>query len=192
MKRIAIFASGSGSNAEQICRHFTGRTDVQISLILTNNPSAGVIQRARHLHIPVVVFDRKLFCESNRIVELLLNAGIDLIVLAGFMMLVPESLIGSYPNRILNIHPALLPSYGGKGMYGHYVHEAVVAAQERQTGITIHYVNEEYDKGEIIFQERVDLTPSDTPEEVARKVQELEHTHYPRVVDQVITKLQDE
>lgn len=191
MKRIAIFASGSGSNAEQICRRFIERTDVQVSLILTNNSSAGVIQRARQLHIPVVVFDRKLFYETGRIVELLLNEGIELIVLAGFMMLVPQNLINAFPDRILNIHPALLPSYGGKGMYGSYVHEAVVAAGEKQSGITIHYVNEEYDKGRFIFQATVDLNPGDTPEEVAQKVLVLEHEHYPRIVDEVITGLSD-
>lgn len=191
MKRIAIFASGSGSNAEQICRRFLGRTDVQVSLILTNNPSAGVIQRARELHIPVVVFDRKLLYETGRIVELLLNEGVELVVLAGFMMLVPPNLINAFPDRILNIHPALLPSYGGKGMYGSHVHEAVVAAGEKQSGITIHYVNEEYDKGQFIFQASVDLSPGDTPEEVAQKVLVLEHEHYPRVVDEVITGLSD-
>lgn len=192
MKKIAIFASGSGSNAEQIGRYFEGRTDARVSLILTNNPGAGVIQRARQLHIPVVVFDRKLFYESGRIVELLLNEGVDLVVLAGFMMLIPENLIYAFPDRIMNIHPALLPSYGGKGMYGHYVHEAVVSAREKQSGITIHYVNEEYDRGEIIFQARVDLEPTDSPEEVARKVQVLEHMHYPRVVDEVLSRLSNE
>ncbi|MBU1822541.1 MAG: phosphoribosylglycinamide formyltransferase [Bacteroidetes bacterium] len=192
MKRIAIFASGSGSNAEQISHHFKGRTDVQVSLILTNNPTAGVIQRARKLHIPVVIFDRTLFYESNRVVELLLNAGIDLVVLAGFMMQVPANLINAYPNRMLNIHPALLPRYGGKGMYGHFVHEAVVAAGERQSGISIHYVNEAYDEGEIVYQATVDLDPTDTPDEVARKVQVLEHLHYPRIVDEVVSALNDE
>jgi phosphoribosylglycinamide formyltransferase 1 len=192
MKRIAIFASGSGSNAEQIGRYFTDRTDVEVSLILTNNPTAGVIQRARKLHIPVVVFDRTLFYESNRLVELLLNAGVDLVVLAGFMMQVPANLIDAYPNRMLNIHPALLPRFGGKGMYGHYVHEAVVAAGERQSGITIHYVNEAYDEGEIVYQATVELDPTDTPDEVSRKVQVLEHQHYPRIVDEVISALNDE
>ncbi len=192
MKRIAIFASGSGSNAEQISHHFKGRTDVQVSLILTNNPTAGVIQRARKLHIPVVIFDRTLFYESNRVVELLLNAGIDLVVLAGFMMQVPANLINAYPNRMLNIHPALLPRYGGKGMYGHFVHEAVVAAGERQSGISIHYVNEAYDEGEIVYQATVELDPTDTPDEVARKVQVLEHLHYPRIVDEVVSALNDE
>lgn len=192
MKRIAIFASGSGSNAEQIVRHFVGRTDVQVTLILTNNPKAGVIQRARQLHIPTVLFDRKLFYESGRIVELLLNQGIDLIVLAGFMMLVPENVVSAFPDRILNIHPALLPKHGGKGMYGHYVHEAVVAAGDTQSGITIHYVNERYDEGKVLFQATAEVSPGDTAEEVARKVQLLEHQHYPRIVDEVARKLNDD
>lgn len=186
MKHIAIFASGSGSNAEAIARHFDNRTDVQISLILTNNPEAGVIQRARRLHIPVVVFDRKTFYESERIVELLLNQQVDLVVLAGFMMLMPEKLVLAFPRRIVNIHPALLPKYGGKGMYGHFVHEAVVAAGEAESGITIHYVNEVYDEGEIIFQATCALSPADAPNDVARKVQLLEHQHYPGVVDQLV------
>lgn len=187
MKRIAIFASGSGSNAEAIARYLATRTDVQISLILTNNPEAGVIQRARQLHIPVVVFTRKTFYESDRIVELLRNQHIDLVVLAGFMMLIPEKLTKAFSHRMVNIHPALLPRYGGKGMYGHFVHEAVVAAGETQSGITIHYVNEVYDEGEIIFQATCALSPTDTPDDVARKVQVLEHEHYPRVVGQLLT-----
>lgn len=188
MKRIAIFASGSGSNAEAIARYLADRTDVEISLILTNNPEAGVIQRARRLHIPVVVFDRKTFYESDRIIDLLRNQGTDLVVLAGFMMLIPEKLVQTFPRQIVNIHPALLPKYGGKGMYGHFVHEAVVAAGEVESGITIHYVNEVYDEGEIIFQATCALAPTDTPDDVARKVQLLEHEHYPRVVGQVVVE----
>jgi len=186
MKRIAIFASGSGSNAEAIARYFADRTEAEVSLILTNNPEAGVIQRARRLHIPAVVFSKKMLYESERVVALLLNQQVDLVVLAGFMMLVPENLIRAFPQRIVNIHPALLPQYGGKGMYGHFVHEAVVAAGEAQSGITIHYVNEVYDEGEIIFQATCALLPTDTPDDVARKVQALEHEHYPRVVGQLV------
>ena len=188
MKRIAIFASGSGSNAEAIARYLADRTDVEISLILTNNPEAGVIQRARRLHIPVVVFDKKTFYDSERIIDLLRNQPIDLVVLAGFMMLIPEKLVQAFPRQIINIHPALLPKYGGKGMYGHFVHEAVVVAGEAESGITIHYVNEVYDEGEIIFQATCALTPTDTPEDVARKVQLLEHEHYPRVVGQLVAE----
>jgi phosphoribosylglycinamide formyltransferase-1 len=188
MKRIAIFASGSGSNAEKICEYFSPRTDVEVSLILTNNPEAGVIKRARRLHIPVVVFDRKTFYESERILQLLKNDGIDFIVLAGFMMLIPPFLVAGYPDQIVNIHPALLPKHGGKGMYGHFVHEAVVAAGDTQSGITIHFVNERYDEGNIIFQATCEVLPGDSPDDVATKVQALEHIHFPRVIDETIMK----
>lgn len=185
-KRIAIFASGSGSNAEKIAEHFASDSQVEISLILTNNPQAGVIARARRLHIPVVVFDRITFYESARIVELLQGQAIDLVVLAGFMMLIPESMVQAFPNKIVNIHPALLPKYGGKGMYGHFVHEAVVAAQETESGITIHYVNERYDEGAIIFQASCPVVSTDTPEDVAKKVQVLEHKYFPEVVEKLL------
>ena len=188
MKRIAIFASGSGSNAEKICAYFEGRTDVEISLILTNNPQAGVIARARKFHIPSVIFDRKSFYESEKILDLLKNQKIDFIVLAGFMMLIPPFLVQGYPDKMVNIHPALLPRYGGKGMYGHFVHEAVVAAGDNESGITIHYVNEFYDEGNIIFQASCEVSPTDTPDDVARKVQVLEHVHYPEVIDKIITE----
>jgi phosphoribosylglycinamide formyltransferase-1 len=192
MKRIAIFASGSGSNAEKICNYFSGRTDVEVSLILTNNPQAGVIQRARKLHIPVVIFDRKTFYETERINQLLQNDGVDLIVLAGFMMLIPPFLVQGFHNKIVNIHPALLPKHGGKGMYGHFVHEAVVAAKDAQSGITIHFVNENYDEGNIIFQTSCEVADTDSPDDVARKVQVLEHEHYPRVIDEMIAKISNE
>lgn len=188
MKRIAIFASGSGSNAEKICEYFSGRQDVEVSLILTNNPQAGVIQRARKLHIPVIVFDRKTFYETERILELLQNNKIDLIVLAGFMMLIPQFLVNGYPDKMVNIHPALLPKHGGKGMYGHFVHEAVVAAGDLQSGITIHFVNENYDEGSIIFQATCEVTPTDSAEDVAKKVQALEHQYYPSIIDEVVTR----
>lgn len=191
MKRIAIFASGSGSNAENIAHYFAGNTKVQISLILTNNPQAGVIQRARKLHIPIVIFDRKTFYESDRILELLLNQGIDLIVLAGFMMLIPASLVAAFPSRMVNIHPALLPKYGGKGMYGHFVHEAVVAAGEKESGITIHFVNEFYDEGNVIAQFPCELEPGDNPAEVAIKVQKLEHEYFPKIVEEVLNSLEE-
>ncbi len=188
MKRIAIFASGSGSNAEKIAEYFSERPDVEISLILTNNPQAGVIQRARRLHIPVVIFDRTTFYETERISKLLQNESIDLIVLAGFMMLIPDFLVKSFANRMVNIHPALLPKYGGKGMYGQFVHEAVVAAKEKESGITIHYVNERYDEGNIIFQASCEVLESDQADDVATKIHALEHFHFPRVIDQVLAK----
>ncbi|MCK8491438.1 phosphoribosylglycinamide formyltransferase [Spirosoma sp. RP8] len=189
MKRIALFASGSGSNAEQIATYFADNADVTISLIVSNNHKAGVIDRARRLHIPVLLFDRKTFYETDQITEILLNQPIDLIVLAGFMWLMPSKLVQAFPDKIINIHPALLPKFGGKGMYGHFVHEAVVAANETESGITIHYVNERYDEGQIIFQASCPVLPTDTPEDVAKKVQALEHVHYPRVVAEVLAKL---
>jgi len=188
MKRIAIFASGSGSNAEKICEYFSGRQDVEVSLILTNNPQAGVITRARKLHIPVVIFDRKTFYESERILQLLQNDKVDLIVLAGFMMLIPEFLVKGFPGKMVNIHPALLPKYGGKGMYGHFVHEAVVEANDTESGITIHFVNEHYDEGNIIFQATCEVTETDSADDVARKVQVLEHQYYPAIIDEIISK----
>ncbi len=191
MKRIALFASGSGSNAEKIAHHFFDNPDVEISLIVTNNPKAGIIDRVRRgferqIHIPVLLIDRATFYNTDRITQLLLNQRIDLIVLAGFMWLMPGGLVQAFTNKIINIHPALLPKFGGKGMYGHFVHEAVVAAAETESGITIHYVNEQYDEGQIIFQANCSVLPTDTPDDVARKVQVLEHSHYPRVVAEVL------
>lgn len=191
MKRIVLFASGSGSNAEKIAEYFADNTDVEISLIVSNNPKAGVIERARRgfgrrLHIPVLLFDRTTFYNTSRITQLLLNQNIDLIVLAGFMWLMPSELVRAFPNKIINIHPALLPKFGGKGMYGHFVHEAVVAARETESGITIHYVNEHYDEGQVIFQARCPVAATDTPDDVARNVQVLEHEHYPRVVAEML------
>ncbi|GAB4037053.1 phosphoribosylglycinamide formyltransferase [Spirosoma jeollabukense] len=188
MKRIALFASGSGSNAEKIAEYFVNNTEVEISLIVSNNPKAGVIDRARRLHIPVLLFDRTTFYDTSRITQLLAGQAIDLIVLAGFMWLMPTELVQAFSNKIINIHPALLPKFGGKGMYGHFVHEAVVAAGETESGITIHYVNERYDEGQIIFQANCPVLPTDTPDDVAHKVQILEHLHYPRIVADVLAK----
>ncbi|GAB3576990.1 phosphoribosylglycinamide formyltransferase [Spirosoma luteolum] len=189
MKRIALFASGSGSNAEKIADYFAGSADVSIDLILSNNPKAGVIERARRHHIPVLLFDRTTFYNTDRITQLLQQQSIDLIVLAGFMWLMPADLVRAFPDRIVNIHPALLPRFGGKGMYGHFVHEAVVAAGESESGITIHFVNEHYDEGAPIFQASCPVVATDTPDDVARKVQALEHMHYPRVVAEVLAAL---
>lgn len=188
MKRIAIFASGSGTNAENIARYFEGSDLAEVTYILTNNPDAGVITRARKLGIPVVVFDRTSFYKSDRILELLKKTEIDLIVLAGFMMLVPNKLVNAFNGRIVNIHPALLPKFGGKGMYGSYVHEAVVAAGETESGITIHYVNEQYDEGQIIFQARCTVTADDNAESVAEKVHQLEYEHFPKVIETLLAK----
>lgn len=189
MKKLAIFASGSGSNAERITTYFTGNDSVSIEFFLSNNPSAGVIERGRRLGIPTVLFDKKTFAKTNKIVELLQNQQIDYVILAGFLWLIPENLIKAFPDKIINIHPALLPKYGGKGMWGHFVHEAVVAAKEIESGITIHFVNEHYDEGKVIFQAKCELLPSDSAEEVAQKVLVLEHQYFPEVIEKVILDL---
>ena len=188
MKRIALFASGSGSNAETIALYFAHNPDVEIPLLATNNPKAGVIERFRRggIQIPVLVFDRQTFYTTDQIPRLLQNQHIDLIVLAGFMWLLPTNLVQMFPGKIINIHPALLPKFGGKGMYGHFVHEAVVASGETESGITIHYVNERYDEGQVIFQATCPVFPADTPNDVARRVQALEHLHYARVIDDIL------
>jgi len=186
MKRIAILASGSGSNAEKIISYFENSDAVQIDLLLTNNPQAGVIERGRRLGIPVVVFDKKSFAKTDKIVDILKKQEIDWVILAGFLWLIPANLIKAYPNKIINIHPALLPKYGGKGMWGHFVHEAVHASKDAESGITIHFVNENYDEGEVIFQARCELLETDSPDDIAAKVQVLEHKHFPEVIEKLI------
>lgn len=185
MKNLAVFASGSGSNAERLVEYFKDSDLAQVKLILCNNPSAGVIQRAERLNIPLVLFNRSEF-KSDKIVDLLKENEIDWVVLAGFLWLIPSNLVAAFPNKIINIHPALLPKFGGKGMYGHFVHEAVVENKETESGITIHYVNEHYDEGAIIFQASYPVTSTDTPEDVAKKGQELEHKHFPEVVEKLL------
>jgi len=189
LKKIAIFASGSGSNAENIVLHFNQNPNIKVSLILTNNSKAGVLDRAKRLNVPATVFTAKEFKETNVILSLLKECDIDFVVLAGFLLKVPDSLIKAYPNRIVNIHPALLPKYGGKGMYGSRVHETVVAAGENESGITIHYINEHYDEGNIIFQSKCEISPSDAPDDVAHKVHELEYKYYPSVIEDLINHI---
>lgn len=186
MKKIAIFASGSGSNAENIISYFKDSGTAEVTMILTNNASAGVIERGKRLDIPVVVFSRNSFSRSDTVIRLLKNNETDWVILAGFLWLVPENLIRAFPDRIINIHPALLPRYGGKGMWGHHVHEAVVRNRENESGITIHYVNEHYDEGKIIFQATCPVDASDTPDVVAGKVHELEYRHFPEVIEKEI------
>ncbi len=188
-KRIAIFASGSGSNAQKLMEHFKDSTEAEIVLVLTNNPDAYVIQRADNFEIPVHIFDRHEFYKTEEVLDLLKGLNIDLIVLAGFLWLIPENLIKHYPNRIINIHPAILPKFGGKGMYGDHVHNAVLAAKELEGGITIHYVNEHYDEGEYIFQAKYKVDQGDSLEMIKFKGQQLEHLHYPRIVESIIKKL---
>jgi phosphoribosylglycinamide formyltransferase 1 len=186
LKNLAIFASGSGSNAERIVEYFQNSATVNIKLFLTNNPQAGVIERAKRLNISIRVFDRQEF-KSETIVDLLKENKIDWVILAGFLWLIPKNLVEVFPSKIVNIHPALLPKFGGKGMYGHFVHEAVVANKETESGITIHLVNEHYDEGTVVFQASFPVSPEDTPEDVARKVQALEHKHFPKIIAQLIT-----
>lgn len=188
-KRIAIFASGSGSNAQKLMEHFKRSTDTEISLVLTNNAEAYVLQRADNFEIPSHVFDKHEFYKTEEIIDLLKNLDIDLIVLAGFLWLIPKNLIAAYPGRIINIHPAILPKFGGKGMYGDNVHNAVIAAGEPEGGITIHYVNENYDEGEYIYQARYKIDKNDNLEMVKFKGQQLEHLHYPRVVESIVKKI---
>ena len=188
MKKIAVFASGSGSNAQKIIEYFAQKPVAKVEIILTNKKEAYVLERAKNFHIPSYIFNREQFYNSDQILELLAHLQIDLIVLAGFLWLVPQNLLQHYPNRIVNIHPALLPKFGGKGMYGERVHEAVVANREQYSGITIHYINEHYDEGDIIFQARCKVDPSDSAEDVARKVHALEYEHFPRVIDEVLAR----
>ncbi|MFW6389088.1 MAG: phosphoribosylglycinamide formyltransferase [Marinilabiliaceae bacterium] len=186
MKNIVLFASGSGTNAENIALFFRTVPDAGVSCILSNRPDAGVLERARKLNIETKVFDREMFFKSQQVLDFLLDMNPDLIVLAGFLWLVPKHIVKAFPRRIVNIHPALLPKYGGKGMYGERVHQAVIDNGEKETGITIHYVNEEYDDGDIIFQARCPVEPGDTPESLAKKVHELEYKHYPQVIYQLL------
>ena len=186
MKKLILFASGNGSNAERIVTYFRENQLAEVVLILTNNPKAGVIERAERLDVPCMLFDRKDFYETSYILELLEREQPDLIVLAGFLWKCPENIIARFPNKIVNIHPSLLPKYGGKGMYGMHVHEAVIAAGEQESGITIHYINEHYDEGAINYQERVVITTGDTPEHLAEKVHELEYRAFPLIIKQLL------
>ena len=180
--KLALFASGSGTNAENITKYFRAHPSIEIDSIWTNNAKAGVVNRMADYPPTVHVFSREAL-QSGALLEALQERNIEGIVLAGFLLLIPANLVSAFPKRILNIHPALLPKYGGKGMYGDKVHEAVFNAKEEKTGITIHYVNEHYDEGAILFQAEVALTPSDTPERIANKVHQLEYKHFPVVIE---------
>jgi len=186
MKNIAIFASGSGTNAQRIAEYFSSSDLGRIALILSNKPDAYVLEKAKILNIPTVVFSRKEFYESSIILDILRNYQIDVIVLAGFLWFVPDYIFKNFPRRIINIHPALLPKHGGKGMYGEKVHQAVIQSGDKRTGITIHFVNDHYDEGEIIFQDSFEVLPDDTAESIAQKVHHLEYKHFPRIIEEVI------
>lgn len=190
MKHLAIFSSGAGSNAARIIEHFRLHPSVRVSLIVCNNPGAGVLAIAAKEKIPVLLIEKEKFFRGSAYAEELRERKIDFIVLAGFLWKIPAALLQAYPRRIVNLHPALLPKYGGKGMYGRHVHSAVVNAGEKESGITIHYVDELYDHGQSIFQARVAVTAGDTPETLAAKVQQLEHTHFPRVIEDVVLSAQ--
>lgn len=189
MKNIAIFASGSGTNAENIMNHFSESSDATVRLVLTNKQDAGVIKRAEKYNVKTVVFNREQFSGSNYVANLLRDEEIDYVVLAGFLWLVPESIINGWAGRIVNIHPALLPNYGGRGMYGMNVHNAVIEAGESKSGITIHHVNSVYDSGDTILQATVDIEPGDTPEMLAAKIHELEYEYFPKVIEQEIKNI---
>jgi phosphoribosylglycinamide formyltransferase-1 len=188
MKKVALLASGSGSNAENIVRYFENSTKAEFPLILSNKADAYVHERAKNLQIPSFTINKAGF-ESGEALRLLQEYQIDFIVLAGFLLKIPENLLAAYPNKIINIHPALLPKYGGKGMYGSHVHEAVVAHRETESGITIHYVNEHYDAGAIIFQAKCEVLPTDSPDDVAAKVHALEYAYFPKVIESIINGL---
>jgi len=184
VKRIALFASGSGTNAQNIMEYFSNNENVVVDSVWTNNPKAFVLERAKKFGVDTFMFTKEEFRDSNIVLDKLKNREIDMIVLAGFLWLIPVNLIKNF--RIINIHPALLPKYGGKGMYGMYVHQAVVNNKDTESGISIHFVNEKYDEGEIIFQARCLVLPTDSPDDVATKVHQLEYKYFPKVIEKVL------
>ena len=186
MKCIAIFASGKGSNAQNIIEHFKNHPSIKVALVVTNNPEAGVIKIAHSNKIISAIVSKDYFGSEEKMLRILNALNIEMILLAGFLQLIPAFLLQKFPNRIINIHPALLPKYGGKGMYGLKVHEAVIANKETETGITIHYVNEKYDEGEVILQKTIAVTPAETPETLSTKVLALEHEWYPKIIAQIL------
>lgn len=185
MNKIAIFASGSGTNAENIVRYFTKNELIKVALVLSNHAKAGVHARVNALGVPSFTFSKEEFASATPILTKLAEFSVNFIVLAGFMSKIPDALLAAFPDRIVNIHPALLPKFGGKGMYGHHVHEAVLAAGETESGITIHQVNAHYDEGKILFQATCPVWPNDTPDTLAQRVHQLEYAHYPRVISEL-------
>lgn len=185
--RLAIFASGSGTNAEAIMKFFGNHPTIEVALLLSNNPDAYALERAKNFNVKSKVFNRKQFKHSDEVVNWLNENRVTHVVLAGFLWMIPENLLKAFSPNIVNIHPALLPKYGGKGMYGMNVHEAVKASGDLQTGITIHLVNDQYDEGEILVQQTVDIEAEDTPADIAEKVHKLEHKYYPAVIEEWIS-----
>ena len=190
-KKIAILASGEGTNAENIIRYFKENETATVELVVTNKPEAGVIARAEALKVTSLYLPKDEWSNCEKLLSQLKAHEIDFIVLAGFLLRVPDAILHEYPDKIINIHPSLLPKYGGKGMYGNRVHEAVVAAKENQSGITIHYINERYDEGNVICQQLCEVLPNDTPEMVAQKVHQLEYHHYPQVIERLLKSLNE-
>lgn len=190
-KQIAIFASGTGTNAKKIIEYFKNHSAIEVVLIVSNKPEAGVLQIAKMNGVSTLVVEKETFFRDNGYVPELKNRNIDFIVLAGFLWKIPAKLIAAYPSSIINIHPALLPKYGGKGMYGHFVHDAVIEAKEKESGITIHFVDEQYDQGEHIFQATCPVLQGDTPSTLAQKVQDLEHNNYARVIETCLRNMKN-
>jgi phosphoribosylglycinamide formyltransferase-1 len=188
IKNIAIFASGTGTNTLKIIEHFVQRRNIHIALIVSNKVDAGVLTIAQTHHIPALVLEKDKFFHDNAYTDEFRQKNIDFIVLAGFLWKIPSALITAYPNKIINIHPALLPRYGGKGMYGHFVHEAVIAAGEKYSGITIHYIDEKYDHGSIIFQATCPVEENETPDTLAQKIHVLEYRHFPAEIEKLLSK----
>ncbi|MBT8265673.1 MAG: phosphoribosylglycinamide formyltransferase [Bacteroidia bacterium] len=186
MKRIVIFASGSGTNAENIIEFFHNRDNASVIHVLTNNPRAKVIERCNKLNISCLCFNKTAFIDPNSVLKILIMQDPDLIVLAGFLWKIPGLFLKAFENKIINLHPALLPKYGGKGMYGKHVHEAVISNSESESGITIHYVNEHYDEGAIIFQAKCAVDPNDSPKLLAQKIHQLEMKHFPHVIASIL------
>jgi phosphoribosylglycinamide formyltransferase-1 len=189
MRNIAIFASGSGTNAENIIKYFSTGNSAKVTLVLSNRREAFVLNRAAALGVKTIFFDRIDLYKKDTVLDCLLDNKIDFIVLAGFLWLIPEKILDTYGRRIVNIHPALLPSYGGKGMYGEKIHEAVIANGDRESGITIHYVNRFYDEGDIIFQARCKIEPGETADTLAKKIHTLEYKHFPEVIEKLVAAL---
>jgi phosphoribosylglycinamide formyltransferase-1 len=188
MKRIVIFASGSGTNAENIATYFANNPLIKVTLILSNKKDAKVLARAENLGIRNSAFTKEALYDTNEILELLLKEKPDLIVLAGFLLKFPINILNHFPNKVINLHPALLPKYGGKGMYGNKVHQAVIKNKEQESGITIHYVNENYDEGAFIFQKTTPLSPNETPESLAKKIHQLEYEYLPKVIEELLAE----
>lgn len=189
MKNIAIFASGEGTNAQNIIDHFKSSKIAKIKLVVSNKSFANVLTRAKNENVETLIINRDSFYENTKTIDQLKSINIDLIVLAGFLWMIPESLITAFPNKIVNIHPALLPKYGGKGMFGMHVHKAVIEGKEKESGISIHYVNEHYDEGEIISQHKCIISENDTPEILATKIHQLESKYFPKTIEKILSSL---